>query len=109
MIDSSKWIFNEQVKMYSRKRSSKLISLKEGEAQFIKQGNYQSNMGATVIVMAFDIELEADSYEKKDAEICERSYNILVKEVKFPPQDIIFDPNILPAALLEWKNIKIML
>jgi len=73
------------------------ISLKEGEAEFIRQAKLVKRYGAAVIVMAFDETGQADNYERR-IEICKRSYNILVNVVKFPPQDIIFDPNIFPVA-----------
>ena len=73
------------------------ISLKEGEENFIKQAKIIKRFGAATVVMAFDEVGQADSYERR-IEICERSYRILVDKVKFPPQDIIFDPNIFPVA-----------
>ena len=106
MIDSSKWnIIEAGLKCIQGKGVVNSISLKEGEAQFIKQGQLIKQFGAAVIVMAFDEQGQADSYERR-IEICERSYNILVKEVKFPPQDIIFDPNVFPVAtgMEEHKN-----
>ena len=84
MIDSSKWnIIEEGLKCIQGKGVVNSISLKEGEAQFKKQGQLIKQYGAAVIVMAFDEKGQADSYERR-IEICERSYNILVKEVKFP-------------------------
>ena len=73
------------------------ISLKEGEKEFIKQAKIIRKYGAAVVIMAFDESGQADTYERK-VEICSRAYNILVKKVKFPPEDIIFDPNIFAVA-----------
>src|SRR5690606_31733314 len=73
------------------------ISLKEGEAEFIHHANLIKRYGAAVIVMAFDETGQADNYQRR-IEICKRSYDILVNQGKFPPQDIIFDPNIFPVG-----------
>ena len=73
------------------------ISLKEGEQEFIRQAKLIRRYGAAVIVMAFDETGQADTYQRR-IDICKRSYDILVEIVKFPPQDIIFDPNIFPVA-----------
>jgi 5-methyltetrahydrofolate--homocysteine methyltransferase len=73
------------------------ISLKEGEEIFKEQAKKVLRYGASVIVMAFDEKGQADTYERR-IEICERAYKILTEEVGFPPQDIIFDPNILTLA-----------
>jgi len=98
MIDSSKWeIIEAGLKCIQGKGIVNSISLKEGEANFIAQAKKVKRYGAAVIVMAFDEAGQADSYERR-IEICERSYRILVDEVKFPAQDIIFDPNIFPVA-----------
>jgi 5-methyltetrahydrofolate--homocysteine methyltransferase len=95
MIDSSKWsVIEAGLKCTQGKSIVNSISLKEGEKQFIKQARLIRKYGAAVIVMAFDETGQADNFEKK-IQICERAYNILTKEVGFPPQDIIFDPNIL--------------
>ncbi len=98
MIDSSKWeIIEAGLKVVQGKAVVNSISLKEGEDQFIYRAKRIKRYGAAVIVMAFDEDGQADSYERR-IEICKRSYDILVNEVKFPPQDIIFDPNIFPVA-----------
>ena len=73
------------------------ISLKEGEADFLAKAGIIRRFGAGVVVMAFDETGQADTTERK-VEICERSYKLLVEEAGFPPQDIIFDPNILAIA-----------
>ncbi len=98
MIDSSKWeIIEAGLQNVQGKSVVNSISLKEGEHQFIEQATKILNYGAAVIVMAFDEAGQADSYERR-VEICEKSYRILVDKVGFPPQDIIFDPNIFPVA-----------
>jgi 5-methyltetrahydrofolate--homocysteine methyltransferase len=98
MIDSSKWeIIEAGLKCIQGKGVVNSISLKEGEAQFIEYAKKIKRYGAAVIVMAFDENGQADSYERR-IEICERSYRILVDVVGFPCQDIIFDPNIFPVA-----------
>ena len=98
MIDSSKWtIIEAGLKCVQGKGVVNSISLKEGKNQFIAQGKLIKQYGAAVIVMAFDENGQADSYERR-IEICQRSYNILVSEVGFLPQDIIFDPNVFPVA-----------
>jgi len=98
MIDSSKWeIIEAGLKCIQGKGVVNSISLKEGVEQFKEQAKTIKNFGAAVIVMAFDEKGQADSYERR-IQICERSYNILVQEVGFNKQDIIFDPNIFPVA-----------
>lgn len=98
MIDSSKWeIIEAGLQCVQGKGVVNSISLKEGEEIFIDQAEKVRRYGAAVIVMAFDENGQADTYDRR-VEICQRSYNILVNEVKFPPQDIIFDPNIFPVA-----------
>lgn len=98
MIDSSKWeIIEAGLRCIQGKGVVNSISLKEGEEQFIKQAKTIKRFGAAVIVMAFDEDGQADNYERR-IEICKRSYEILVNKVNFPPQDIIFDPNIFPVA-----------
>jgi len=98
MIDSSKWeIIEAGLKVIQGKGVVNSISLKEGEAQFIHHAKLIKRYGAAVIVMAFDENGQADTYERR-IEICKRSYDILVDEVHFPAQDIIFDPNIFPVA-----------
>ena len=98
MIDSSKWeIIEAGLKVVQGKSVVNSISLKEGEDAFIHHAKLVKRYGAAVIVMAFDEDGQADTYERR-IEICERSYRILVDIVKFPAQDIIFDPNIFPVA-----------
>ena len=98
MIDSSKWeIIEAGLKVVQGKAVVNSISLKEGEATFIHHAKLVKRYGAAVIVMAFDEDGQADNYERR-IEICKRSYDILVNEVHFPAQDIIFDPNIFPVA-----------
>lgn len=106
MIDSSKWeIIEAGLKVVQGKSVVNSISLKEGEANFIKQANTIRRYGAAVIVMAFDEEGQADTLERR-IEICKRSYDVLVNQVNFPSEDIIFDPNIFPVAtgMEEHKN-----
>ena len=98
MIDSSKWdIIEAGLKVVQGKSVVNSISLKEGEEQFIHHAKLIKRYGAAVIVMAFDELGQADNYERR-IEICQRSYDILVNKVNFPPQDIIFDLNIFPVA-----------
>ncbi|WP_299465010.1 methionine synthase [uncultured Microscilla sp.] len=98
MIDSSKWsVIEAGLKVVQGKSIVNSISLKEGEENFKNQARLVRRYGAAVVVMAFDETGQADSYERR-IEICERAYRILVDEVKFPPEDIIFDPNILTVA-----------
>ena len=98
VIDSSKWsVIEAGLKCTQGKGVVNSISLKEGEEKFREQARLIRRYGAAVIVMAFDERGQADSYERR-IEICERAYRILVGEVGFLPQDIIFDPNILTVA-----------
>lgn len=98
MIDSSKWeIIEAGLKVVQGKAVVNSISLKEGKETFIHHAKLIKRYGAAVIVMAFDEDGQADTYERR-IEICKRSYDILVDEVYFPAQDIIFDPNIFPVA-----------
>ena len=98
MIDSSKWeIIEAGLKCIQGKGIVNSISLKEGEENFIQQAKKIKRYGAAVIVMAFDENGQADSYERR-IEICKRSYDILVDQVGFSQNDIIFDPNIFPVA-----------
>jgi len=98
MIDSSKWeIIEAGLKVTQGKSIVNSISLKEGEENFVKYAKKVKRYGAAVIVMAFDEVGQADTYERR-IEICKRSYDILVDNVGFPPEDIIFDPNIFPVA-----------
>jgi 5-methyltetrahydrofolate--homocysteine methyltransferase len=98
MIDSSKWdIIEAGLKCVQGKAVVNSISLKEGEQDFIDKAKSCLRYGAAIIVMAFDEDGQADTEERKNA-ICKRSYDILVDTVGFPPQDIIFDPNIFAIA-----------
>ncbi len=98
MIDSSKWeIIEAGLKVTQGKSVVNSISLKEGEELFINHAKKIKRYGAAVIVMAFDEVGQADTYQRR-IDICKRSYDILVNKVNFPPQDIIFDPNIFPVA-----------
>lgn len=98
MIDSSKWdIIEAGLKVIQGKGIVNSISLKDGEEAFIARAEKIKRYGAAAVVMAFDENGQADSYEKRIA-ICERCYHILTQKVNFPPSDIIFDPNILTVA-----------
>ncbi len=98
MIDSSKWpIIEAGLKCVQGKGIVNSISLKEGEENFIKQATLCRRYGAAIIVMAFDETGQADTRERK-IEICTRAYKILTEQVNFPPEDIIFDPNIFAVA-----------
>ena len=98
MVDSSKFpIIEAGLKTIQGKPIVNSISMKEGEAAFIEQARICRTYGAAVVVMAFDEQGQADSYERK-VEICQRAYRILVEEVGFPPEDIIFDPNVFAVA-----------
>ena len=106
MIDSSKWeIIEAGLKCVQGKCIVNSISLKEGEELFIKQARACLDYGAAVVVMAFDENGQADSLERRKT-ICQRSYNILVEQIGFPPEDIIFDPNVFAIATgLEEHNL----
>ena len=98
MIDSSKWsVIEAGLKRIQGKAIVNSISLKEGEAKFIEHARLVRKYGAAVVVMAFDEKGQADSYDRR-VEICSRAYRILTDTVKFAPEDIIFDPNILTVA-----------
>jgi 5-methyltetrahydrofolate--homocysteine methyltransferase len=98
MIDSSKWdIIEAGLQCVQGKCVVNSISLKEGEENFIRQARKIKQYGAAVIVMAFDENGQADSYQSR-IDMCKRSYDVLVEKANFPPQDIIFDPNIFPVA-----------
>lgn len=98
MIDSSKWdVIEAGLKCIQGKGIVNSISLKEGKEKFVEQARLIRRYGAAVIVMAFDEKGQADTYARK-IEICDHSYRILVDEVGFPPEDIIFDPNIFAVA-----------
>ena len=98
MVDSSKWeVLETGLRNIQGKPIVNSISLKEGEAKFLEQATLIRRYGAAVVVMAFDERGQADTLERK-TEICTRSYKILTDQVGFPPQDIIFDPNVLTVA-----------
>jgi len=98
MIDSSKWsVIETGLKCIQGKGIVNSISLKEGEAEFKRQANLVRRYGAAAVVMAFDEKGQADTYERK-IQICERAYRMLVDEVGFDAEDIIFDPNIFAIA-----------
>jgi 5-methyltetrahydrofolate--homocysteine methyltransferase len=98
MIDSSKWsVIETGLKCIQGKGIVNSISLKEGEAEFKRQATLVRRYGAATVVMAFDEKGQADTYQRK-TEICARAYRILVDEVGFPAEDIIFDPNIFAIA-----------
>ena len=98
MIDSSRWeVIEAGLKCLQGKAVVNSISLKEGEALFLEKASKIKRYGAAVVVMAFDEEGQADTYERKIT-VCERAYRLLREKVNFPAQDIIFDPNILAVA-----------
>ncbi|MEB0137779.1 MULTISPECIES: methionine synthase [unclassified Undibacterium] len=98
MIDSSKWsVIEAGLKCVQGKAIVNSISMKEGEAEFLRQARLCKRYGAAVIVMAFDEQGQADTYQRK-IEICARAYHLLIDSLDFDPQDIIFDPNIFAVA-----------
>jgi 5-methyltetrahydrofolate--homocysteine methyltransferase len=98
MIDSSKWsVIETGLKCIQGKGIVNSISLKEGEAEFRRQAKLVRRYGAAAVVMAFDEQGQADTYQRK-IDICARAYRLLVDEIGFPPEDIIFDPNIFAIA-----------
>ena len=98
MIDSSDWeVIRAGLKCVQGKSIVNSISLKEGEDVFLRHAREIRRLGAAVIVMAFDEQGQATTYERK-IQICERAYRLLTEQVEFPPQDIIFDPNVLAVA-----------
>ena len=98
MIDSSKWeVLEAGLKCVQGKAVVNSISMKEGEAEFLAHARKVRDLGAAAVIMAFDEEGQAETADHK-FEICERAYNLLVNEVNFPPEDIIFDPNIFAVA-----------
>jgi 5-methyltetrahydrofolate--homocysteine methyltransferase len=98
MVDSSKWkVIEAGLRCLQGKGIVNSISMKEGEASFIEHATLVRRYGAAVIVMAFDEKGQADTVQRK-VSICERAYDILIKQVGFPPEDIIFDPNIFAVA-----------
>jgi 5-methyltetrahydrofolate--homocysteine methyltransferase len=98
MVDSSKWeVIETGLKCLQGKGIVNSISLKEGEERFLHHAKLVHRYGAAVVVMAFDEHGQADSLERK-IEVCKRAYDLLVQKVGFPPQDIIFDPNVLTVG-----------
>ena len=98
MIDSSKWeVIEAGLKCVQGKAIVNSISMKEGEAKFLEQARQCLRYGAAVVVMAFDEQGQADTRDRK-VEICERAYRLLTEKIGFPPEDIIFDPNIFAIA-----------
>ncbi|MBD8524554.1 methionine synthase [Pseudomarimonas arenosa] len=106
MIDSSKWtVIEAGLRCLQGKGIVNSISLKEGEAPFIEQAKKLHRYGAAVVVMAFDERGQAETRQRK-LEICQRSYRILTEQIGFPPEDIIFDPNIFAVATgIEEHNV----
>jgi 5-methyltetrahydrofolate--homocysteine methyltransferase len=98
MIDSSKWeVIEAGLKCVQGKGIVNSISMKEGEAEFLRQARLVRRYGAAVVVMAFDEKGQADTFERK-TQICRRCYDLLVDKVGFPPEDLIFDPNVFAIA-----------
>jgi len=98
MIDASNWdVLEAGLQCVQGKAVVNSISLKEGEAPFLEQAEKLKRYGAAVVVMAFDEDGQADTYPRR-IEICERAYRLLVDRAGFPPEDIIFDPNVFPVA-----------
>ena len=98
MIDSSKWeVIEAGLQCVQGKGIVNSISMKEGEAEFVRQAKLVRRYGAAAVVMAFDETGQADTFERK-TEICARAYRVLVEQVGFPPEDIVFDPNIFAIA-----------
>src|SRR5690606_37062537 len=98
MVDSSKWeVIEAALKCIQGKAVVNSISLKEAEAPFLQQSRLLRRYGAAVVVMAFDEQGQADTKARK-VEICQRAYQILTEQIGFPPEDIIFDPNIFAVA-----------
>jgi 5-methyltetrahydrofolate--homocysteine methyltransferase len=98
MVDSSRWsVLEAGLKCLQGKGVVNSLSMKEGEEAFLEQARTVRRYGAGVVVMAFDEQGQADTVQRK-VEICERAYRLLVDEIGFPPEDIIFDPNVLAVA-----------
>ncbi len=98
MVDSSKWeVIEAGLKCIQGKSVVNSISLKEGEAEFIEKAKLCKKHGAAIVVMAFDEDGQADNLERRQ-QICQRSYDMLVNEIDFPAEDIIFDPNVFAVA-----------
>src|SRR5204863_777111 len=95
MVDSSKWeVIEAGLKCLQGKGIVNSISLKEGEEKFLRHAKLVRRYGAAVVVMAFDERGQADTFERRIA-VAQRAYDLLTRKVGFPPQDIIFDPNVL--------------
>jgi 5-methyltetrahydrofolate--homocysteine methyltransferase len=106
MVDSSKWnVIEAGLKCLQGKSIVNSISLKGGEEEFLRQAKLVKRYGAAAVVMAFDEAGQADTYQRR-IDICKRAYDILTQKINFPPEDIIFDPNIFPVAtgIDEHKN-----
>ncbi|MBO7159819.1 MAG: dihydropteroate synthase, partial [Paludibacteraceae bacterium] len=98
MIDSSRWeVLAKGLQYVQGKAIVNSISLKEGEEVFLERASYIQKMGAAVVVMAFDEEGQATTYAKR-TQVCHRAYQLLTEKLHFPPQDIVFDPNVLTLA-----------
>src|SRR5690606_8211295 len=98
MVDSSKWsVIEAGLKCLQGKGIVNSISMKEGEDEFLRQARLVRRYGAAVVVMAFDEEGQGDTVQRK-VDICSRAYRLLTEEVGFPPEDIIFDPNVFAIA-----------
>src|SRR6185503_19668087 len=98
MIDSSKWsVLEAGLKCVQGKAIVNSISMKEGEAEFLRQADLCRRYGAAVVVMAFDEKGQADTLERR-TQVCERAYKLLTEKAGFPPEDIVFDPNIFAVA-----------
>src|SRR6187431_2387465 len=98
MVDSSKWeVIEAGLKCVQGKGIVNSISLKEGEEKFLHQAKLVRRYGAAVVVMAFDERGQADTFERRIA-VCKRAYDLLTRQVGFPPEDIIFDPNVLTVG-----------
>jgi 5-methyltetrahydrofolate--homocysteine methyltransferase len=98
MIDSSKWsVIEAGLKCVQGKPIVNSISMKEGEDEFLRQARLCRKYGAAVVVMAFDEKGQADTLERR-TEVCQRAYDLLTQRVGFPPEDIVFDPNIFAIA-----------
>ncbi|QDH69950.1 methionine synthase [Marilutibacter alkalisoli] len=98
MVDSSKWsVIEAGLKCLQGKGIVNSISMKEGEAEFLRQARLVRRYGAAVVVMAFDEDGQADTVERK-VDICSRAYKLLTEEIGFPPEDIVFDPNVFAIA-----------
>src|SRR5271155_2031677 len=98
MVDSSKWeVIEAGLKCVQGKCIVNSISMKEGEAKFLEQARLCQRYGAAVVVMAFDEQGQADTAARK-IEICKRAYDLITERLSFPPEDIIFDPNIFAVA-----------